>query len=64
MITTSYKYKVPAIIPFGDFKKAYDSIRRNKLLEKIEEFETPVKLTNLTKMTSESTRSRITVNRS
>lgn len=64
MITTSYKYQVPAIISFVDFKKAYDSIRRNKLLEKIEEFETPAKLTNLTKMTSESTRSRITVNRS
>lgn len=44
-ITTCNEYKIPAVVSFVDFKKAYDSDER--IPETMEEFNVPPKLIRL-----------------
>ena len=46
---------------FIDFKAAYDTIRRNKLLEALKEFKIPRKLIRLVKLTLEHARYRVKI---
>jgi hypothetical protein len=46
---------------FIDYKAAYDSIRRDKLLSAMEEFEIPDKLINLTTATLKRVRCRVKI---
>lgn len=39
VLTTCYEYKIPAVVLFLDFKKAYDSVKRITLMEIMEEYE-------------------------
>ena len=48
---TCYEYNIPAVVLFVDFKKAYDSVKRSKVIETMEEFGIPAKLQRLIIMT-------------
>ena len=53
--TTCYEYNIPAVVLFVDFKKAYDSVKRSKVIEAMKEFEIPAKLQRLVIMTLKRT---------
>jgi hypothetical protein len=57
----SAPYNISTFHLFIDFKAAYDSIRRDKLLMAMEEFEIPRKLINLTKITLMKVRCRVKI---
>ena len=44
---------------FVDFKKAYDSVKRSKVIEAMEEFEIPAKLQRLIIMTIKKTKCNV-----
>ena len=57
--TTCYEYNIPAFVLFVDFKKAYDSVKRSKVIEAMEEFAMPAKLQRLIVMTIKKTRCNV-----
>lgn len=59
IIEKSYEHDIELHMLFIDFRQAFDSIRRNKLLEEMKTMEIPAKLIRLTKMTMEKSRARI-----
>jgi len=56
-----YEYNITLHQLFIDFKQAYDSINKGKLMIILEEFKTPRKLINLTGMTLRNTSGRFKV---
>ena len=56
-----YEYNITLNQLFIDFKQAYDSINRGKLILILEEFNIPRKLINLTGMTLRNTTGRVKV---
>ena len=59
VLTTCYEYKIPAVALFTDFRKAYDAIKRSKLVETLKALRVPKKIINLVKMTLDNTSSNI-----
>jgi hypothetical protein len=55
------EHKISTFQLFIDYKAAYDSIRRDKLLSAMEEFEIPNKLINLTRATLKRVRCRVKI---
>ena len=55
------EYSISTYHLFIDFKIAYDSIKRHKLIQVMEEFNIPRKLINLTSMTLRSTKCQVKV---
>ena len=55
------EYGVSTFHLFIDFKAAYDTIRRDKLLEAIKEFKLPLKLMRLIKLTVKHERCRVKI---
>jgi sorting nexin-29 len=55
------EYGVSTFYLFIDFKAAYDTIRRDKLLEAIKEFKLPLKLMRLIKLTLKHERCRVKI---
>ena len=56
-----WEYSVPVHQPFIDFKKTYDSVRREVLYKIVIEFGIPRKLVRLIKMSLTETYSRVRV---
>ena len=56
-----YEYNKPTHLLFIDFKSAYDSVHRRKMLKVLEKFDIPGKLIRLVKMTLEQTSSVVRV---
>jgi len=56
-----YEYNITLHQLFIDFKQAYDSVNREKLMLILEEFKIPRKLINLTGMTLRNTTGRVKV---
>ena len=44
MVIFMGEYNIPAVVLFINFKKAYDSVKRSKVIEAMEEFGIPAKL--------------------
>lgn len=57
-----YEYDIPAHILFIDFKRAYDTINRTKLINVIRKLKIPEKLVRLIKMTLQNTSNRVKCN--
>ncbi|XP_063914304.1 probable cytochrome P450 4d14 [Zophobas morio] len=57
-----YEQGINLYLLFIDFKIAYDTVNRKKLLEAMKELGVPRKLIKLTKMTLQSTRNRVRIN--
>ncbi|GFU80410.1 transposon TX1 uncharacterized 149 kDa protein [Trichonephila clavipes] len=55
------EYNIKTFHLFLDFKAAYDSMNRDKMIEAMTEFKIPQKLVNLTKATLKNVRSRIKI---
>ena len=62
VLMNCYEYKIPAMVLFIDFNKAYDSVSRKQLLKAMREFGVSPKLVNLTRMTLKLTTGRVKVN--
>ncbi|KAI5752917.1 hypothetical protein M8J77_021772 [Diaphorina citri] len=56
-----YEYDIDLHISFIDFKQAFDSLRRSKLREAMEELEIPPKLINLAMMSMEKSNAKVKV---
>jgi hypothetical protein len=63
ILETEWEYTESVHQPFIDFKKAYDSVRRDVLYNILIEFGMPVKLVRLTKMCLRETYSRVRVSK-
>lgn len=61
VLTTCYEYKIPALVLFIDFKKAYDSVKRMELIRSMQEFEVPPKLERLVNMTLKKTPNNVRI---
>jgi sorting nexin-29 len=55
------EYNISTFHIFIDFKSAYDSVKRDKLLKAMEEFLIPQKLINLTKATLRNIKFRVKI---
>lgn len=56
-----YEYDIPTHILFIDFKRAYDTVNRTKLITTLRELDIPEKLINLIKMTLTDTVNRVKI---
>ena len=57
--TTCYEYNIPAVVLYVDLKKAYDSVKRSKVIEVMEEIRIPAKLQRLIIITIKETRCNV-----
>ena len=57
----NYEYESPTHLLLVDFKRAYDTVNRTKLINILRELDIPEKLINLIKMTLKNTISRVKV---
>ena len=51
--------KLPAVLTFIDFKKAFDSVHRGKMLKILEAYGIPVKLVELIRLMYENTMDKV-----
>lgn len=58
---TCYECNINATVLFIDFKKAYDSIKRNNMIRAMEELNVPSKLIRLVKLTLNNTTSTVRI---
>lgn len=49
LLTTSYDFKIAVIVLFVDVRKAYNLVKKTKLIEVLKEFNALSKLTSLLK---------------
>jgi hypothetical protein len=61
IIEKNYEYGVDMHILFVDYKQAFDSINRKKMIQALEYFVIPPKLINLVKMTLDQTTAKVKI---